>query len=148
MTLYPRVHCSPGAMAGDHVVVLKPEQTRGREVSYVVEAKGGPVTATAAKRELETAIRNRGAVEGVLVFDGLTDAPLGGRSYLPHGEGRFMAVRRWTAAASAKPSKRQAGCFARSPASSAAQRRPAATTPRCASQVLALIDELRERVQG
>jgi hypothetical protein len=28
----------------------------------------------------------------VLVFDGLTDAPLGGRSYMPHGDGRFTAV--------------------------------------------------------
>lgn len=81
-----------GAKAGDYLVVLNPEQTRGREISYVVEAKTGPLNAAAAKRELETAIRNRGAAAGVLVFDGVADAPLGGRSYLPHCDGRFTAV--------------------------------------------------------
>ena len=81
-----------GAKAGDYLVVLNPEHTRGREISYVVEAKTGPLSAAAAKRELETAIRNRGAAAGVLVFDGVADAPLGGRSYLPHCDGRFMAV--------------------------------------------------------
>jgi hypothetical protein len=83
---------SKGAKAGDYVVILNSEHTRGREVSYVVEAKTGPLAAAAAKRELETAITNRGAAAGVLVFDGLGDAPLGGRSYMPHGDGRFTAV--------------------------------------------------------
>jgi len=83
---------SKGAKAGDYVVVLNPEHTRGREISYVVEAKTGALNAAAAKRELETGIRNRAAAAGVLVFDGLADAPLGGRSYLPHGDGRFTAV--------------------------------------------------------
>jgi len=83
---------SKGAKAGDFLVVINPEQTGGREVSYVIEAKTGPLGAPAAKRELETAIKNRGAAAGVLVFGGLADAPLGGRSYLPHGDGRFTAV--------------------------------------------------------
>ncbi len=83
---------SKGAKAGDYLVVLNSEQTRGREITYVVEVKTGPLNAAAAKRELEGAIRNRGAAAGVLVFDGLADAPLGGRSYLPHGDGRFTAV--------------------------------------------------------
>lgn len=83
---------SKGAKAGDYLVTLNPEHTRGREVSFVVEAKTGPLNAAAAQRELETAIRNRGSVAGVLVFDGLEDAPLGGRCYLPHGDGRFTAV--------------------------------------------------------
>lgn len=83
---------SKGAKAGDFIVSINPEHTHGREVNYVVEAKTGPLNAAAAKRELESAIRNRGAVAGVLVFDGLADAPLGGRSYLPHGDGRFTAV--------------------------------------------------------
>ncbi|HLG09551.1 MAG TPA: hypothetical protein VI409_12860, partial [Gaiellaceae bacterium] len=73
-------------------VTINPEHTRGREVCYVVEAKTGPLNAAAAKRELEAAITNRGAVAGVLVFDGLDDAPLGGRSYMPHADGRFSAV--------------------------------------------------------
>jgi hypothetical protein len=81
-----------GAKAGDYVVVLNPEHTRGREISYVIEAKTGPLAAAASKRELEAAIANRGAASGVLVFDGLPDAPLGGRSYMPHGDGRFTAV--------------------------------------------------------
>jgi hypothetical protein len=81
-----------GAKAGDYLVVLNPEHTRGRELSFVVEAKTGPLNAAAAKRELETSIRNRGAVAGVLVFDGVADAPLGGRFYMPHGDGRFTAV--------------------------------------------------------
>lgn len=81
-----------GSKAGDYLVVLNPEHTRGREISFVVEAKTGPLNAAAAQRELETAIRNRGAAAGVLVFDGLEDAPLGGRCYLPHGDGRFTAV--------------------------------------------------------
>ncbi len=58
----------------------------------MVEAKTGELNAAQSKRELKTAIRNRGAAAGVLVFDGLADAPLGGRSYLPHGDGRFTAV--------------------------------------------------------
>lgn len=81
-----------GAKAGDFVVVLNPEHTRGREVSYVVEAKTGRLNAAESRRELDAAMRNRGAVAGVLVFDGVSDAPLGGRSYLPHGDGRFTAV--------------------------------------------------------
>jgi hypothetical protein len=28
----------------------------------------------------------------ILVFDGIADAPLGGRSFMPHGDGRFTAV--------------------------------------------------------
>jgi hypothetical protein len=83
---------SKGAKAGDYLVVLNLKHTHGREISYVVEAKSGPLNTAASKRELETAIRNRGAAAGILVFDGLTDAPLGGRSYLPHGDGRFTAV--------------------------------------------------------
>lgn len=83
---------SKGSKAGDYLVVINPEQTRGREISYVVEAKTGPLTAAKAKSELEMAIWNRGASAGVLVFDGLADAPLGGRAYLPHGDGRFTAV--------------------------------------------------------
>lgn len=81
-----------GAKAGDYLVAINPEQTRGREVCYVVEVKSGPLGATAARREIRTAIQNRGAVAGVLVFDSLDDAPMGGRSYLPHGGGRFTVV--------------------------------------------------------
>lgn len=81
-----------GAKAGDYLVAINPEHTRGREISYVVEAKTGPLSAAAAKRELTTAMQNRGAAAGVLVFDSLGDAPLGGRCYLPHGDGRFTAV--------------------------------------------------------
>jgi hypothetical protein len=83
---------SKGAKVGDYMVVLNPEHTRGREVSYVVEAKTGPLGAAAAKRELEAAIGNRAAAAGVLVFDGIADAPLGGRCFMPHGDGRFTAV--------------------------------------------------------
>ena len=83
---------SKGVKAGDFLVVLNPEHTRGREISYVVEAKTGPLNARSSKRELEAAIHNRGAAAGVLVFDSLADAPLGGRCYLPHGDGRFTAV--------------------------------------------------------
>jgi hypothetical protein len=81
-----------GAKAGDFVVVLNPEHTRGHEVVYVVEAKTGRLSASEAKRELDTAMTNRGAVVGVIVFDDLADAPLGGRSFMPHGDGRFTAV--------------------------------------------------------
>jgi hypothetical protein len=83
---------SKGAKAGDFIVNINPEHTRGREVVYVIEAKAGALRAAEAKRELETAIKNRGATAGVLVFDGLEDAPLGGRSYMPHGDRRFTAV--------------------------------------------------------
>lgn len=83
---------SKGAKAGDFVVIINPEHTRGREVAYVIEAKTGELRSAEARRELETAIKNRAAVAGILVFDGLDDAPLGGRSYMPHGDGRFTAV--------------------------------------------------------
>jgi predicted Holliday junction resolvase-like endonuclease len=81
-----------GAKAGDFVVIVNPEHTHGREVSFVVEAKTGPLRAAEAKRELEMAIKNRGAVAGVLVFDGVDDAPLGGRTFMHHGDGRLTAV--------------------------------------------------------
>jgi hypothetical protein len=81
-----------GAKTGDFVVVLNPDDTRAYEAVYVVEAKTGPLTASEAKRELETAISNRSAVAGVIVFDDLADARLGGRSFMPHGDGRFTAV--------------------------------------------------------
>jgi hypothetical protein len=83
---------SKGAKAGDYVVTINPEHTHGRDLCFVIEAKTGPLTAASAKREVETAIRNRGAAAGVLVFDGVNDAPLGGRSYMPHGDRRFTAV--------------------------------------------------------
>ena len=81
-----------GAMAGDHLIVLNPLHTRGREVAYVVEAKTGPLSSTEAERALVAATENRGTVGGVLVFDGVEDAPLGGRRYMDHGNGRYTAV--------------------------------------------------------
>jgi hypothetical protein len=51
---------SKGAKAGAYLVVVNPEHTRGREVSYVIEAKTGRLRAAGAKRELEAAIANRG----------------------------------------------------------------------------------------
>ncbi len=88
--LLPRT--GKGAKAGDYLVVVNPDQTRGREVTYIVEVKTGPLRAAEAKRELEAAITNRAAAAGVLVFDAIADAPLGGRTYMPHGDGRFTAV--------------------------------------------------------
>lgn len=83
---------SRGAKAGDFIVRINPEHTHGREAFYVVEAKTGPLSAAEAKRELEAAMKNRGAAAGVLVFDGVADAPLGGRHYMPQVDGRFVAV--------------------------------------------------------
>ena len=83
---------SKGAKAGDFIVTINPEHTRGRDIAYVIEAKSGQLRADEARRELETAMKNRGVTVGVLVCDGVDDAPLGGRSYLPHGDGRFTAV--------------------------------------------------------
>jgi hypothetical protein len=82
----------PHSQAGDFVVRVNPRETRGREVCFTVEAKTGRLSAPKAKAALEEAIGNREATSGVLVFDGVGDAPLGGRHYGCWNGGRFVAV--------------------------------------------------------
>jgi hypothetical protein len=77
---------------GDYVVTINPKETRGRRVAFVVEAKSGPKNHTQAHDELDRAIRNRDAGAGVIVFDGVADAPLAGRRYGPYPGGKYIAV--------------------------------------------------------
>lgn len=81
-----------GSGRGDFVVALDPAQTRGRELRIVVEAKTGKLTGPKARAELDESIKNRDACTGVLVFDGLGDAPLRGRRYVPYPNGRIACV--------------------------------------------------------
>jgi hypothetical protein len=82
----------PGSEAGDFVVTINTGQTGGRSARFVVEAKTGKLSARKAREELDKAIRNRGAQAGILVFDGVADAPLGGRRYMARPDGKIVAV--------------------------------------------------------
>lgn len=82
----------PGSEAGDFLVTLNSAQTGGREASVVVEAKTGKLSRPKAKAALKEAIENRGAQAGILVFDGVDDAPLRGRLYGAQPDGTFVAV--------------------------------------------------------
>jgi hypothetical protein len=82
----------PGSATGDFVVALNPTHTRGRELRVVVEAKTGKLYGPEARKVLEEAIKNRDACVGILVFDGVEDAPLRGRRYLAYPNGRIACV--------------------------------------------------------
>jgi hypothetical protein len=81
-----------GSAAGDFVVALNTAQTGGRELRVVVEAKTGKLSGPKAHAVLEEAIKNRDACAGILVFDGVEDAPLRGRRYLAYPNGRIACV--------------------------------------------------------
>jgi len=82
----------PHSQKGDFVVAINPKETGGREVRIVVETKTGPLSKPGAHRELDEAMENRGAVAGILVFDGVADARLDGRHYCAYPNGRFVVV--------------------------------------------------------
>jgi hypothetical protein len=82
----------PGSEAGDFLVTINTAQTGGREARVVVEGKTGKLSAPKAREALKEAIVNRDAHAGILVFDGVDDAPLGGRRYLAHPDGRIIVV--------------------------------------------------------
>jgi hypothetical protein len=80
------------SQAGDFVVALDPRYVGDRDVRVVVEAKTGKLSGPRAIKALDSGIRNREAVAGVLVFDSVDDAPLGGRSFCSYPGGRFIVV--------------------------------------------------------
>ena len=79
-------------MSGDFTVTVNPQETRGREIQIVVEAKTGRLSGPKARKALEASIKSRAAAACVLVFDDASDAPLNGRSYCPYPDGRFIVV--------------------------------------------------------
>ena len=80
------------SMSGDFTVTVNPQETRGREIQIVVEAKTGRLSGPKARKALEESIKSRAAAACVLVFDDASDAPLNGRSYCPYPDGRFIVV--------------------------------------------------------
>ena len=82
----------PGSAAGDHLVTINTAQTGGREARIVIEEKTGKLSGPKAKAALKEAVENRGAHAGILVFDGVADAPLGGRYYMAYPDGRICVV--------------------------------------------------------
>jgi hypothetical protein len=82
----------PGSEAGDFLVTVNTDQTGGREACVVVEAKTGKLSGPKAHAALKEAIENRGAQAGILVFDGVADAPLRGRRYMAYPDGKIVAV--------------------------------------------------------
>lgn len=93
------VHCVrdesglvPGSEAGDHLIVVNRAQTGGLEARVVVEEKTGKLSGPKAQAALKEAIENRDAHAGILVFDGVEDAPLNGRRYLAYPDGRICVV--------------------------------------------------------
>ena len=82
----------PGSESGDFLVSIDPKHGGGREARIVVEAKTGKLSGPKSHEALETAMANRDAQAGVLVFDGAEDAPLGGRHYLAYPDGKLIAV--------------------------------------------------------
>ncbi len=82
----------PGSEAGDHLVIVNRAQTGGLEARIVVEEKTGKLSGPKAQAALKEAIANRGAHAGILVFDGVEDAPLNGRRYMAYPDGRICVV--------------------------------------------------------
>ena len=82
----------PGSAAGDFLVTINTAQSGGREARFVVEAKTGKLTGPKAHAALKEAMANRGAQAGILVFDGVEDAPLRGRQYMAYPDGKIVAV--------------------------------------------------------
>lgn len=82
----------PGSEAGDFLVTISADQTGGRQATFVVEAKTGKLSGPKAHAALKEAMDNRGAQAGILVFDGVDDAPLRGRQYMAYPDGKIVAV--------------------------------------------------------
>jgi hypothetical protein len=82
----------PGSEAGDFLVTINSAQTGGRDASVVVEAKTGKLSGPKAHAALKEAMENRDAQAGILVFDGVADAPLRGRHYMAYPDGKIVAV--------------------------------------------------------
>lgn len=83
---------SGNTQAGDIVVGVNAAHTRGRQVQFVIEVKTGRLTRPKAQAVLKEAVENRDASAGILVFDDLADAPLGGRQFGCYPGGRFFVV--------------------------------------------------------
>lgn len=81
-----------GSEAGDHLVLVNGAQTSGLEARVVVEEKTGKLSGPKAQAALKEAIENRDAHAGILVFDGVEDAPLNGRRYMAYPDGRICVV--------------------------------------------------------
>jgi hypothetical protein len=82
-----------GSWAGDFIISLNPTTAGGRDgLRLVVEAKTGRLYRPKAFRELESGILNREAEAGVIVFDEIADAPLGGREFGSLSDRLFVAV--------------------------------------------------------
>lgn len=82
----------PGSEAGDFLITINTAQTGGREARFVVEAKTGKLSGPKAHAALKEAMENRGAQAGILVFDGVEDAPLRGRHYLAYPDGKIVTI--------------------------------------------------------
>jgi hypothetical protein len=67
---------SAGTLAGDELVIVNPEDTRGASVAAVWEAKTRRVGLRKMLDELDGAMTNRNAVVGVAVFGDATTAPV------------------------------------------------------------------------
>ncbi len=81
---------SGGGKKGDFAVRLSVGDTAGQEVSYVVEAKDKKMGITAALKELDGAMTNRGASSGVLVFARQDQAPINGLPLRLYGGNRII----------------------------------------------------------
>jgi hypothetical protein len=82
----------PGSEAGDFLVMINTDQTGGREARFVVEAKTGKLSGPKSHEALKEAMENRGAQAGILVFDGVEDAPLRGRHYMAYPDGKIVTI--------------------------------------------------------
>ena len=83
---------SANTQAGDIVVAVNPAHTRSRVVQFVIEVKTGKLTGPKAHAALTEAVENRDSPAGILVFDDVEDAPLGGRRFGCFPGGRYFVV--------------------------------------------------------
>jgi hypothetical protein len=80
-----RVGGALGTQKGDIVVTLDPEETRGLDACYAVEAKDKKLGLRATLDELDKAMTNRQAVAGIAVFASSDQAPTR-VPFQPHGD--------------------------------------------------------------
>jgi hypothetical protein len=66
-----------GSKKGDEVVTLNPEDTRGADACYVLEAKDSKLGVKAINEELDGALANRGALAAIAVFGREGQCPTG-----------------------------------------------------------------------
>lgn len=81
-----------GTKKGDALVKVNEDETNSNHVGYVIEAKDQKMTLSAALKELELGMMNRGVKSGILVFAHREQLPTNGRSFRLYSGNRILVA--------------------------------------------------------